>query len=124
MADQENSTRMMTRNAKKRALEAIHSQSQKKTRVVLGEISNNIRSDHSSVKDEKPKCKKSKKAKKDSTTVFSDSRNSVFDENVKSSDPQMCDDYVTDIYDYLHNMEVSIIFPNCFFFFFYTLYFV
>ncbi|PWA64465.1 cyclin-like, Cyclin A [Artemisia annua] len=113
MADQENNnTRMMTRNAKKRALEAIHSQSQKKkTRVVLGEISNNIRSDHPSVKDEKPKCKNPKKAKKDSTTTsVSDSQKLVVvdEENVKSSDPQMCDDYVTDIYEYLHNMEKEV----------------
>ncbi|KAF5792268.1 putative cyclin domain-containing protein [Helianthus annuus] len=103
MADQENNKRV-TRMAKKRAMEAIESQLQpvNKKRVVLGEISNNTVSFRRetvksvTVKAQKQKCR-SKKVKK--PQVFADTNNE------KSSDPQMCEAYVSDIYEYLHNME-------------------
>ncbi|KAJ0818851.1 putative cyclin domain-containing protein [Helianthus annuus] len=103
MADQENNKRV-TRMAKKRAMEAIESQLQpvNKKRVVLGEISNNTVSFRRetvksvTVKTQKQKCR-SKKVKK--PQVFADTNNE------KSSDPQMCEAYVSDIYEYLHNME-------------------
>ncbi|KAL8230943.1 hypothetical protein R6Q57_000721 [Mikania cordata] len=95
MADQR-----LTRMAKKRAMEAIESQLQpaKKNRVVLGDISNNTSASGSQttrpvpVKSQKTKCR-SKKAKL--TDKFDD----------KLSDPQMCEVYATDIYEYLRNME-------------------
>ncbi|KAI3785439.1 hypothetical protein L1987_44557 [Smallanthus sonchifolius] len=103
MADQEN--KRITRMAKKRAMEAIESQLQpaKKNRVVLGEISNNARASVSEttrsvpVKISKPKCR-SRKAKKTPELLAE-----KIDE--KLSDPQMCEAYVADIYEYLHNME-------------------
>lgn len=96
-------------------MEAIESQLQpmKRNRVVLGEISNNTAACSSEAmksvfeKISKPKCK-SKKAKK--TDVESPE---LFEEKTdeKLSDPQMCEAYVVDIYEYLHNMEVCNIFP-------------
>nr|XP_043617769.1 G2/mitotic-specific cyclin C13-1-like [Erigeron canadensis] len=99
MADQEN--KRVTRMAKKRAMEAIESQLKpaKKTRVVLGEITNNpsVRSDP--VKTQNPKSKKVKKTVKTQKPIL------VEDDDVAASDPQMCETYVADIYSYLHNME-------------------
>ncbi|KAI3726641.1 hypothetical protein L1987_66440 [Smallanthus sonchifolius] len=103
MADQEN--KRITRMAKKRAMEAIESQLQpaKKNRVVLGEISNNAPASGSQamksvpVKISKPKCR-SRKAKK-TLELFAEKTDE------KLSDPQMCEAYVADIYEYLHNME-------------------
>ncbi|XP_076925073.1 G2/mitotic-specific cyclin C13-1-like [Bidens hawaiensis] len=100
MDGQEN--KRVTRMAKKRAMEAIESQLQqpvKRSRVVLGEISNNTVSKSVPGKTRKPKCvsNKAKNPKKPEVEV------EFVDE--ESSDPQMCEAYVTDIYDYLHNME-------------------
>ncbi|XP_071731407.1 G2/mitotic-specific cyclin C13-1-like [Rutidosis leptorrhynchoides] len=97
MAEQKENMRV-TRMAKKRAMESIESQLQpsKKTRVVLGEISNNaVRSDPSNTQNPKPRSKKVKKPVKVQDPVVVE----------KLSDPQMCETYVTDIYEYLHNME-------------------
>ncbi|KAI3758842.1 hypothetical protein L6452_06414 [Arctium lappa] len=102
MADQEN--KRVTRMAKKRAMEAIQSQLQpaKKNRVVLGELSNNatvsnIGSDLAMAKIQKPRFR-SKKVKKAVKEL-------IVEKIEKLSDPQMCETYVKDIYDYLHNME-------------------
>ncbi|XP_076955102.1 G2/mitotic-specific cyclin C13-1-like [Bidens hawaiensis] len=98
MDAQEN--KRVTRTAKKRAMEAIESQLQqpliKRSRVVLGEISNNTVSKSVPGKTRKPKCVSNKAKKPEVGIEFVDE---------ESSDPQMCEAYVTDIYDYLHNME-------------------
>lgn len=99
MADQENFVRV-TRLAKKRAAEATvqYLQQPNKKRVVLGEIQDLSNVGVNQIEDKvfdsmplKPKTKQSTKRK------------------VKKSDddPQMCTAYVTDIQDYLHQMEVS-----------------
>lgn len=98
MADQENFVRV-TRLAKKRAAEAMvqHLQQPNKKRVVLSEIQDLSNVGINQIEDKvfvseplRPKCKQITKRK------------------VKSSDdPQMCSAYVSDIYDYLHQMEVS-----------------
>ncbi|KAI3777376.1 hypothetical protein L1987_47176 [Smallanthus sonchifolius] len=90
--------------AKKRALEAIDSQlhPSKKNRVVLGEISNNAASSRSQttgneIPNTKCKQKKVKKSAVKTTELFVE----------KISDPQMCEAYVADIHEYLHNMEME-----------------
>ncbi|GJV43512.1 G2/mitotic-specific cyclin C13-1-like protein [Tanacetum coccineum] len=72
MADQENNSRIMTRNAKKRALEAIHSQSQpmKKTRVVLVD-SINIRAGNPKEVKRRPMADYIEKVQKDVTVNMS-----------------------------------------------------
>ncbi|KAJ9567622.1 hypothetical protein OSB04_003588 [Centaurea solstitialis] len=109
MADQEN--KRVTRMAKKRAMEAIQSQLQpaKKNRVVLGELSNNatvssdynIGSDTAKVQNPKFKSKKVKKAVK----AALEKQELILEKAEKLSDPQMCETYVSDIYEYLHDME-------------------
>ncbi|KAG5573428.1 hypothetical protein H5410_063194 [Solanum commersonii] len=98
MADQENFVRV-TRLAKKRAAEAMVQQLQQpnKKRVVLSEIQDLSNVGINQIEDKvfvseplRPKCKQISKRK------------------VKSSDdPQMCSAYVSDIYDYLHQMEIE-----------------
>ncbi|KAH0736419.1 hypothetical protein KY285_012126 [Solanum tuberosum] len=98
MADQENFVRV-TRLAKKRAAEAMvqHLQQPNKKRVVLSEIQdlsnvgiNQIENKVFVSEPLRPKCKQITRRK------------------VKSSDdPQMCSAYVSDIYDYLHQMEIQ-----------------
>ncbi|GKE26458.1 hypothetical protein Tco_1441842, partial [Tanacetum coccineum] len=82
----------VTRLAKKRAVEATGSQFQpaNKKRVVLGDLSNNV------VAQKMAKCVSKKVVQKDVNT------HKIVDE---VSDPQMCETYVEDIYDYLRNME-------------------
>ncbi|XP_049398408.1 G2/mitotic-specific cyclin C13-1-like isoform X2 [Solanum stenotomum] len=98
MADQENFVRV-TRLAKKRAAEAMvqHLQQPNKKRVVLSEIQDLFNVGINHIEDKvfaseplRPKCKQITKRK------------------VKSSDdPQMCSAYASDIYDYLHQMEIE-----------------
>ncbi|KAI3522225.1 hypothetical protein L1887_11709 [Cichorium endivia] len=110
MADQEN--KRVTRMAKKRAMEAIESQLQpaKKNRVVLGELSNNAVVDDSEttisdlVKIQKQKCR-SKKGKKAVKAAQETQQLVVEKIDEKFSDPQMCEEYVSDVYEYLHMME-------------------
>ncbi|KAK6773129.1 hypothetical protein RDI58_028367 [Solanum bulbocastanum] len=98
MADQENFVRV-TRLAKKRAAEAMVQQLQQpnKKRVVLSEIQdlsnvgiNQIEDKVFVTKPLRPKCKQITKGKVK-----------------RSDDPQMCSAYVSDIYDYLHQMETE-----------------
>lgn len=114
MADQENNNCIrVTRLAKKRAMEAIgsHLQPANKKRIVLGELSNNagLLEDH-----QKRKCG-SKKVKKSVKEVKMDVKEHEFDVDVVVDgekindaliDPQLCEAYASDIYDYLCNMEV------------------
>ncbi|KAH0705273.1 hypothetical protein KY290_009966 [Solanum tuberosum] len=99
MADQENAVRV-TRLAKRRAAETMvqHLQQPNKKRVVLSEIQDLSNVGINQIEDKvfvseplRPKCKQ------------------IIKRKVKSSDddPQMCSAYVSDIYDYLHQMEIE-----------------
>lgn len=99
--------------AKKRAAEAIAAtvMPKKKKRVVLGELSNNLSNIVGSNQNlllgsleiEKGKCRsKKKKLKKAVVTDPEDLEDSKSDD-----DPQLCIAYVSQIYDYLRQMEVS-----------------
>uniref|UniRef100_A0A5B7AQ84 Putative G2/mitotic-specific cyclin C13-1-like n=1 Tax=Davidia involucrata TaxID=16924 RepID=A0A5B7AQ84_DAVIN len=113
MADQENCVRV-TRLAKKRAAEAMAPvESQQlpttKKRVVLGELPNfsNVAAANRDLVSEpqKPKCRTKKKMKKAVNEKVTTTTAPGID--AKSDDPQMCDAYVSEIYEYLHNMEME-----------------
>ena len=118
MAEQGKSVRM-TRLAKKRAAMAEEERPAKK-RVVLGEITNSsnvvVNAGGSEEPPQKqPKSKtKAKGVKKASTTATKLEETKDKDNEDKSDDPQMCGPYVSEIYDYLHNMEVKKV-HHCFF---------
>ncbi|KAK9112631.1 hypothetical protein Scep_020150 [Stephania cephalantha] len=83
-------------------MEAEHPPQTKK-RVVLGEITNLSNSTGLATQKPKPKPKAKKKhqvAKKVPSTRKGD-------EVAKSEDPQLCAPYVSDIYEYLHSMEME-----------------
>ena len=99
MADQENFVRV-TRLTKKRAAEAMVQQLQQpnKKRVVLSEIQDLCNVGINQIEDKvfvseplRPKCEQ------------------IIKRELKTSDddPQMCSAYASDIYDYLHQMEVG-----------------
>ncbi|OMO78849.1 hypothetical protein CCACVL1_14079 [Corchorus capsularis] len=125
MADQENCVRVTRAAAKKRAAEAagiVEEKVTNKKRVVLGEISNvsNVVAPASKVQGKenqvkqprgkvkaktrvaKPALEEKKEEKKDE---YKDEK--AIDIDAKSDDPQMCRHYVSDIYEYLHQMEVE-----------------
>lgn len=107
----------MTRLALKRAATAMGApESQEKhlatkKRVVLGEISNlsNVIQVNQNLGSEleKAKCRPNKRPKKALTETLREDDTKGIDIDAKSDDPQMCSAYVSDIYEYLHNMEVS-----------------
>ncbi|XP_004252821.1 G2/mitotic-specific cyclin C13-1-like [Solanum lycopersicum] len=99
MADQENFVRV-TRLTKKRAAEAMVQQLQQpnKKRVVLSEIQDLCNVGINQIEDKvfvseplRPKCEQ------------------IIKRELKTSDddPQMCSAYASDIYDYLHQMEIE-----------------
>ncbi|KAI5655228.1 hypothetical protein M9H77_32415 [Catharanthus roseus] len=118
MADKENCIRV-TRLAKKRAVEAMAASEQQrpsKKRVVLGELKNlssNISSiqtyDFSSGPQKQQKNKNKRKAKE--SLGFEVKEKKVEEAGIdvfsQSDDPQMCGAYVSDIYEYLHKMEME-----------------
>ncbi|GFP83925.1 putative cyclin-a3-1 [Phtheirospermum japonicum] len=117
MADQENCMRVTRLTARKRAAEeAIAAQQNKKKRVVLGEIQNILssqnvglsRKNQSEAEKNKPKrnVKKGKVGAKEKKSSKG-GNNSGIDLDGKIDDPQMCEAYVSDIYEYLHNMEME-----------------
>ncbi|XP_060173388.1 G2/mitotic-specific cyclin C13-1-like [Lycium barbarum] len=97
MTDQGNSVRV-TRLAKKREAEAMvkHLQQPNKKRVVLGEIQD---LSHAGSNQIKPKTKQ--------ITTKRKVKRSVTEKDKEFDDPQMCSAYVSDIYDYLHQMEIE-----------------
>ncbi|KAI8550012.1 hypothetical protein RHMOL_Rhmol06G0070900 [Rhododendron molle] len=106
MTDQENCSRV-TRLAKKRAAELMaepDSRQQPKKRVVLGELSN-VSNMGPATRDlglepvPKPRCRTKKKAKKAAATRKQDVGEIL-------EDPQMCAAYVSEIYEYLKEMEL------------------
>lgn len=109
MADQENSVRI-TRAAKKRAAAAMAASDSlqlppNKKRVALGELPNlsNVAATPAAVPGsgaQKQKFRPKKKEKVKAAVVAPDV-------GAKSDDPQMCGPYATDIYEYLHSMEME-----------------
>ncbi|XP_058081114.1 putative cyclin-A3-1 isoform X1 [Magnolia sinica] len=104
MADQENCTRL-TRAAKKRAVAAAQSQQDlvpatKKKRTVLGELPNfsNVVADP--VPDAEPSKRKLRPSKKTE-------RKLLMDVEANTNDPQLCVPYASDIFEYLHSMEIE-----------------
>ncbi|CAI9115901.1 OLC1v1016915C3 [Oldenlandia corymbosa var. corymbosa] len=112
MADKENCMRV-TRLAKKRAAEAISAsvkqQRPNKKRVVLGELKS-LSSNVPSEPKKEQKCSKptrkvvSKEAVEVKEKIVEDP---LIDIDAQSDDPQMCKDYVSEIYGYLHRMEME-----------------
>ncbi|CAI8612698.1 unnamed protein product [Vicia faba] len=97
MADQDNSTRRPQREAKKRAVAALCEQ-RKRKRVALGDITNNVVSETEKlVSDTHSHSHRQKKKRNTAKSPVSD----------KSEDPQLCEPYVSDIHDYLRNLEVD-----------------
>ncbi|KAL2232636.1 putative cyclin-A3-1 [Sesamum indicum] len=124
MAAQENCTRVTRLAAKKRAAEEamqqLQPQQNKKKRVVLGEIQNVLpsgdvglgKNQKLGVENEKQKLKSKRNVRKGKVTVketenTKEEKDSGIDLDMKSDDPQMCGAYVSDIYEYLHNMEME-----------------
>ncbi|GFY95972.1 similar to CYCLIN A3;4 [Actinidia rufa] len=107
MVDQENCVRV-TRLARKRAAEEMAEQQPPraaKKRVALGELTNSSNAPATrdrNLEPTKPKCRGKKKAKKAEATTTA---NEIYEE---SEDPQMCASYASDIYKYLHCMEMEV----------------
>ncbi|PIN22107.1 G2/Mitotic-specific cyclin A [Handroanthus impetiginosus] len=118
MEDQENCMRVTRLAAKKRAAaEAMASEQSERKRVVLGEIQNVVSSkdvglskkQKIGVDDEKQKSKPKRNVKKakEGTKSLKGKSDPGIDVSAKSGDLQMCEPYCSDIYEYLHNMEME-----------------
>ncbi|KAH6788573.1 Cyclin A3 [Perilla frutescens var. frutescens] len=113
MADQENSMRVTRLAARKRAAEEpMVAEKSKKKRVVLGEIQNVLPSRDQKIRvvNEKQKSKPQRNVKKGEIGGDKEpkiSTDPAIDLNGDSDDPQMCGAYASDIYEYLHNMEME-----------------
>ncbi|XP_047323417.1 cyclin-A3-4-like isoform X1 [Impatiens glandulifera] len=105
MTDNENSVRV-TRLTRKRAAEAMSvkddSQPAMKKRVPLTEISNLSSIPSTKDLDSEPPKKKCRTRRTVKRSVVSEEKSEQTIE-----DPQLCEAYATDIYDYLHRMEVE-----------------
>lgn len=114
MSGQENCVRM-TRLAAKRASQSEIQQPFSKKRTVLGEISSNCvngvvasKNKKCRVDPEKLEGRVKKRVKKAVKKIkIEEKSGSGFDVDGELGDPQMCVAYVSDIYEYLRNMEVS-----------------
>ncbi|KDP41661.1 hypothetical protein JCGZ_16068 [Jatropha curcas] len=112
MADTENCVRV-TRAARKRAAAAIAPAEEhpvQKKRVVLGElpnISNVVAPVNYSVGDVSQKQKNKVKPKSKKAILVNNEDVPKEDIDGRSEDPQMCGPYASDIYEYLHKMEVE-----------------
>ncbi|KAL4335641.1 hypothetical protein GQ457_07G025030 [Hibiscus cannabinus] len=121
MAYQENCVRLTRAAAKKRAAESAGLTEEKgvtKKRVVLGELSNssNIVVSGNKAQGKENQKKQPKRKPKTKTRVVKPalkvSKEETEDDkpadiDAKSDDPQMCGHYVSDIYEYLRQMEVD-----------------
>ncbi|XWS21257.1 hypothetical protein CRYUN_Cryun30bG0040100 [Craigia yunnanensis] len=123
MADQENCVRVTRLAVKKRAAESAGIKDEKvtnKKRVVLGELSNlsNVVVSANKVQGKETQKPKPKGKVKTRTRVVrpalkvkkeevEDEDEKAVDIDAKSDDPQMCGHYASDIYEYLHQMEVD-----------------
>lgn len=112
MAEQENFVRV-TRAGKKRASTVMsEEQNPIKKRVVLGELPNLsnviVQADQSSglnVPKKKQKCGAKNKAKKVLPMTIPAEKSSR-EEKDDLDDPHMCGPYISDVYEYLHQLEV------------------
>ncbi|XVE55814.1 hypothetical protein DITRI_Ditri03aG0187300 [Diplodiscus trichospermus] len=121
MADQENCMRVTRSAARKRAAESAGVSEEKvtsKKRVVLGELSNlsnfvnsenKLKGKENQKQQHKGKARKKTKAVKPALTEKHEEAGDekAVDVDAKTDDPQMCGHYVSDIYEYLHQMEVD-----------------
>ncbi|KAG4147247.1 hypothetical protein ERO13_D05G210300v2 [Gossypium hirsutum] len=121
MADQENCVRVTRAAARKRAAESaglIEGRVMNKKRVVLGDLSNlsNVAVSANKVQGKENKKKQAKGKLKSKTEVAKPNLEVKTDEvsvdkpvdiDAKSVDPQMCGYYVSDIYEYLRQMEAD-----------------
>ncbi|KAL3812337.1 hypothetical protein ACJIZ3_013605 [Penstemon smallii] len=101
MADQENCVRITRLAAKKRAAasEPETMAAQKKKRVVLGDIQNVVKNEI-----EKKKIKPIRNVKKGKAKIVKEVKK---EPEIREDDPQMCGPYASDIYQYLHAMEME-----------------
>lgn len=116
MADQGISVRVTRLAAKKRAAEeSSASGAIKKKRVVLGEIQNVLPCDDAGLRknqkigvenEKKSKSKRDVKRGKGGK-VEEKETDPAIDLDGQAGDPQMCEAYASDIYEYLHRSEVS-----------------
>lgn len=120
-AEKENCAMRVTRAAKKRAATALAElRAATKKRVVLGELTNlpNV------VVQEKPCSGEGTQREKKSSRIRRNVRkvppttttpSKLNDSDQKLDDPQMAEPYVSDIYEYLRNLEVRgwSLFQNC-----------
>ncbi|XP_031119652.1 putative cyclin-A3-1 isoform X2 [Ipomoea triloba] len=112
MADKENCTRV-TRLSKKRAAEAMAAplQQQSKKRVVLGEITSGPNvglsqiSEQQKLKPRRAKRKVLKAVAEEGVTEKGKNEDRGIYIDAKSDDPQMCAAYVSEIYEYIRQME-------------------
>ena len=120
MADQENCVRVTRAAAKKRAADSAGITDERvtnKKRVVLGELSNlsnvvvsvnKVQGTETQKQQPKGKVKTKtrvvKPALKEKKDEAEDEKTVIID--AKSDDSQMCGHYISDIYEYLHQMEV------------------
>ncbi|KAH1065553.1 hypothetical protein J1N35_030540 [Gossypium stocksii] len=121
MADQENCVRVTRAAARKRAAESaglMEGRVMNKKRVVLGDLSNlsNVAVSANKVQGKENKKKQAKGKLKSKTEVAKRTLEVITDEvsvdkpvdiDAKSVDPQMCGYYVSDIYEYLRQMEAD-----------------
>lgn len=99
MADQDNSTRRPQREAKRRAVAAL-SEHRKRKRVALGDITNDVVPETEKLVSDANSHNHRQKKKKRNIAGSPVPK--------KLEDPQLCEPYVTDIHDYLRNLEVSV----------------
>ncbi|KAL5559113.1 hypothetical protein UlMin_035324 [Ulmus minor] len=106
MADQENPVRL-TRAAKRRAAAMADEQPAPKKRVVLGELPNVSNVDSQTNRDSGIVEKKERRginAKAKKALPMTDESP---EKKAESDDPQMCGSYVSDVYEYLHELEMD-----------------
>ncbi|KAG6422070.1 hypothetical protein SASPL_118633 [Salvia splendens] len=110
MADQGNTRRVTRLAARKRAADdTMVSENSKKKRVVLGEIQNVLSSRDQNIRavNDRPKGKARRNLKLGEAKEAKTETDPAIDLDGKSDDPQMCGAYASDIYEYLHSMEME-----------------
>ncbi|KAL1564763.1 G2/mitotic-specific cyclin C13-1 [Salvia divinorum] len=110
MEDQGNTRRVTRLAARKRAAhDTMVSENSKKKRVVLGEIQNVLSSRDQNIRavNDKPKGKARRNLKLGEAKEAKTEIDPAIDLDGKSDNPQMCRAYASDIYEYLHSMEME-----------------
>ncbi|KAL3617898.1 cyclin [Castilleja foliolosa] len=106
MADQDcvRATRLAV---KKRAAEELQQRVNKKKRVVLSEIQNVLGSQTQDLDENQNKIKPKRNEKKEKSDVKEGNGWEINGDDENIDDPRMCEAYASDIYEYLHNMEME-----------------